>query len=360
MSRFSIAILGLLALSASLARADEEIVIRTPKGLTKVKGIIQSDTPQGLVLKSGQKIPADEIEDVAYDLSSSFQAALSYRNAFNSEREWMTNPDPKKRAAAYADALDKYTKAFQAVTDPKVKAHIEFRIGYIRGKKAQEDGSSPQMAITSLNSFMKSNPNSWPITRVVLLLAALQNEAKDYQGAEQTYAELLRLDVPEDVKNDARLQGALASVYLGKHAVAEAKLAELLKTLPKGSRAYARALVGQAECLFAANKSEEAIDLLKKAIKESDDKSLRAVAYNTLGSTFYKADQMKEARWEFLWVEMVYNQDRNELARALYHLSHIFDRLAEPEKAAQCRANLLDGAFTGTEWQRKLQKEQGK
>jgi len=41
-------------------------------------------------------------------------------------------------------------------------------------------------------------------------------------------------------------------------------------------------------------------------------------------------------------------------------LSHIFEKLADPDKAAQCRATLLEPAFGGTEYQRKLQKEQPK
>jgi tetratricopeptide (TPR) repeat protein len=347
-------------LVASFVRSDDDIYFKGAK-TTKNKSAIASESAKGVVLKNGQKIPAEDIEDIFYELTTSpVLATLSYRNAFTAERDWLAAVDAKKRAASFAEAVDKYQKAAQQISEPRVKGHLDFKLGYLRGKKAQEDGGDPKAAIAALNSYVKAYPNTWAVTRALTLLANLQNDSKDYAGAEQSFAELLKLDVSDDVKNDAKLQGALANIYLGKHAVAEAKLAELVKTLPKGSKAYGRALVAQSECLLATNKTDEAVGLLRAAIKESPDKSLRAVAYNALGANYYKADQFKEALWEFLWVDVNYNQDRNEHAKALYYLSHIFDRIADTDKAAQSRAALLDASYAGTEWQRRLQKEQGK
>jgi len=359
--RSTILMLGFIAIAVgAVAFADDDIYLKSAKGV-KSKGAIASESAKGIVLKSGQKIPAEDIDDVFYDLTTSpVLATLSYRNGFNSEREWMTTTDAKKRASAFADAIDKYQKARQQVAEPRVQGHLDFKIGYLRGKKSQEDATDPKTAIASLSAYVKAQPNTWAVARALILLAALQNDTQDYTGAEESFAELLKLDVSDDVKNDAKLQGALANIQLGKHAVAEAKLAELIKTLPKGSKSYARALVAQSECLLASNKTDQAVGLLRSAIKESEDKSLRAVAYNALGANYYKAEQYKEALWEFLWVDVKYNQDRNEHAKSLYYLSHIFDRLADADKAAQARTNLLDGAYAGTEWQRRLQTEKAK
>ena len=97
--------------------------------------------------------------------------------------------------------------------------------------------------------------------------------------------------------------------------------------------------------------------MLRQVINEIGDKSLKAVAYNTLGQCYYDSDQLKEARWEFLWVDVVFNQDKSEHAKALYYLSKIFDQLNEPERAQDCRDALLqDRAFAGMEWQRLAQK----
>jgi tetratricopeptide (TPR) repeat protein len=347
---------SLVVVVTATALADDEIFLR--KG-GKKKGVITGETPKGIALKSGDKIAAEDIDDILYDISQTDALkGLTYSNAFKAERDYLVATDGKKRAAFLTDALTKYQSAVGDIKEPRAKAHVDFKIAYLRGKKSQEDNSvaDAKAAITGLRAFVSANPTAWELPRALILLAKLQNDSKDYAGAEQSFSEILKLDVSEEVKNDARLQSALANIALGKHTVAESKLAELLKALPKNSPTLGRVLVAQSECLIAASKVDEAVDLLKKAIKDSDDKNLRAIAYNTLGENYAKQNQWKEALWEFLWVDVVYNQDKNEHARALFHLIQVFEQLAEPDKAAQVRATLLEPTFAGTEYQRKLQK----
>jgi predicted negative regulator of RcsB-dependent stress response len=346
----------------SIALAEDEVYLKAKAA--KSKGVIVAESSQRVVFKSGAKFAAEDIDDILYEwpVTGDVTASLAYINAFNSERTWLATTDAKKRAKEYANALDAYERAYQKSGDKKIKAHLDFKLGFLRGKKALEDNSDAKPAIARLREFATKNPNSWQVARALMLLAKLQSDGKDFVGAEQSFAEIAKLDVSDDVKNDARLQGALVNIQLGRIPTAEAKLNELLKTLPKGSKSYARALLAQSECLFAGKKPAEAVASLKQALKESpvDDKTLRATAYNSLGAYFYDSDQLKEARWEFLWVDVVYNQDKHEHARALYYLSHIFDKTGDSDKAAQCRALLLEPAFAGTEFQRKLQKEQAK
>lgn len=345
----------------TLALADDDIY---QKGKGKLKGVVVAESAKEVALKSGEKVKEADIDDIFYELAASNPTLvqLTYRNGFNSERDYLDpTKDAKKHATAYADALDKYEKTLAQVADKRVKAHLEFKIGYLRGKKALEDGTDPKVAIVRLADFTTKNPQAWQAPRALLLLAKLQLEAKDYGAAESSYNQLGKLDVADDVKQDAHLQAALLSVQQGKYPAAEVKLAEMLKTLPKTSKVYPRALVAHAECLMAANKADEAVEILKKTTKETTDKALKAVAYNTLGANYFKNDQFKEARWEFLWVDVVYNQDKNEHAKALYYLTHVFEKLAEQEKADECRDLLLnDKTFAGTDYQRKMQKERAK
>jgi len=343
------------------AFAQDEIFLKA-KG--NKKGVIASESPKEVAFKSGDKFLVEDIDDIFYEWpkgAGGIVEELAYQSAFKSERNWLTaTSDAKKRKLDFTSALESYEKAAAKATDKRIKVHLDFKLGYLRGQKALEDNADPKNAIARLRDFVTKNPNGWQVSRALMLLANLQSENKDFAGAEQSFAELAKLDVSADVKNEARLQGALLNLQLNRVSIAEAKIAELLKSLPKGSKSYARALVAQAECMLAAKKPAEAVEVLKQAIKESDDKSLRAIAYNALGTHFYDNDQLKEARWEFLFVDVVYNQDKREHARALYYLSHIFDKLGDPDNAAKCRDLLLDATFGGTEYQRKLQKEQTK
>jgi tetratricopeptide (TPR) repeat protein len=361
MTRLSTFLSAFAALAlGTIALADDEILLKTKAA--KAKGFVVSESTKEVVLKGGAKFAVDDIDDIIYDWQSADPlAGINYNSGFTSERAWLTASDAKKRAAAYTSALDSFEKAFLKATDKRIKAHLDFKLGYLRGKKALEDNSDPKIAIARLRDFATKNPGAWQIARTLTLLAKLQSDSKDFQGAELSFAEIAKLDVTEETKNEARLQGALINLQLGKVAVAESKLEELLKALPKGSKSHTRALIAKGECLIAGKKSPEAVAVFKQAINESgDDKSVKASAYNALGVHLYETDQLKEARWEFLWVDVVYNQDRPEHARALYYLCHVFEKLGELEKAAQCRATLLDPAFGGTEFQRKLQKEQSK
>src|SRR6185369_15668224 len=212
---------------------------------------------------------------------------------FNSERAWLSTSDPTKKKNDFKNALESYEKTAAKVADKRIKAHVDFKLGYLRGQKALEDNVDVKAAITRLRDFASKNPNGWQVARALTLLAKLQSDIRDFAGAAQSFAELAKLDVSADVKNEALLQGALLNIQLNRIGDAEAKLAELLKSLPKGSKSYARALVAQAECFLAAKKPAEAVENLKQALKESDDKGLRATAYNALGAYFYDADQLK-------------------------------------------------------------------
>lgn len=344
------------------ALADDEIQIKGKAN--KVKGVIVTESVKGIVLKNGDKYSGDEIDDVLYDATTSPVAAfLSYRNALIEEKEWLDGKDPKIRAKKYDSSLAKYEAAATGIVEKKAKAHIDFKLGYIRGKKAIEDNSEAlaKNAITRLRAYVKDNQASYLFPRALLMLAQLQIDTKDFIGAEASLGEILKLpDISEALKNGTQLDLAMVSIQNNKFAAARTKLDDLLKTLPKGSKEYGRALVMTADCLIAESKVDEAVSLLKQAIKESDDRGMRAVAYNTLGVNYFKKDDFKAARWEFLWVDVVYNQDKNEHARALYYLSHVFDRLGDADKGAQARATLLDPGYAGTAFQRKLLDEQKK
>jgi len=50
--------------------------------------------------------------------------------------------------------------------------------------------------------------------------------------------------------------------------------------------------------------------------------------------------QHRDAMWDYLWVDVIYNQDREATARALYHLIGVFIALGDKDKADQTRDRL--------------------
>ena len=57
----------------------------------------------------------------------------------------------------------------------------------------------------------------------------------------------------------------------------------------------------------------------------------------------------------FLIVDTLYNQDTDEHAKALYHLSILFDKVKnDPIRARQSKDKLLDPIYLKSEYQKKV------
>lgn len=343
-----------VAVTATLGLADDEVFVRSKD--KPYKGVIKSESPRGVVM-SGVKgmIPAENIIDVFYDIASADTRLNVYRPALASEKDY-NDPDPKKkdkRKANLADALKKYGEAYAKVQEKAAKRHLEYKLAVLTARQALDDGADLEPAIKRLRNFKIRHPGSWQFSACLELLGRLQLDAKEFQDAEATYLELAQADVAEDTKREAELSAAQVGIKAGKHQAALAKLRALAAKLPKDSKYRGRAKIAEAECLLAAKKDPEATALLRQIIKDTSDKNLKALAYNALGVHSYQGENLKEARWDFLWVDVVYNQDPAEHAKALYYLWMIFDKLGDKERAQECREALVgDRSFAGLEWQR--------
>jgi hypothetical protein len=340
---------------ASASRAEETLYIR---GKPAIKGLIKSESGRGIVFGK-LSFPPDDILDVKYEVEPIGVRLNEYNKAFLVEKEADEPGKETKKKAKLEEAAQRYEATLKGLTNnqPSAARHLEYKVAVLRARLARMDGSDPDAVIGLLKGFKTRHPNSWQITTCMKLLAEFQLEKKQFADAEQTYRELAQSEVADEVRQEAELSAAQVSLRAGNHALAQQKLEALIAKLPKNSPFALRARVAQAECLDAAKKSPEARKVLRQLIKDTTDKTLKAVAYNALGLSYYNAGMTKEARWEFLWVDVVYNQDRAEHAKALYYLSRIFEDLNEPERAQECREALNDRQFAGLEYQQRLVRE---
>src|SRR5206468_816045 len=107
-----------------------------------------------------------------------------------------------------------------------------------------------------------------------------------------------------------------------------------------------------------AGKIDQAVPKLQEIIDKSDDKDLKAAAYNTLGDCYRTANKPEDALWSYLWVDVQYNQKKSEHAKALFHLYKLFKDRQDEKKAKDCRDRLeKDKAFAGSEYQRLIANE---
>jgi tetratricopeptide (TPR) repeat protein len=354
-------VVAIALLSAgSMARAQEEVYVQGQE--KPLKGAIKSETPKGIVLSTAKDlIPAEKIVDVYYEIPSIELRINVYKPAQKAEKASHDSGKEADRKAALADAIKKYDDAATKLTgaDPvskSAKRHLEYKVAMLRLRQVHEEGATPESAIIKLKDFKTKHPTSWQIVRVLEALGRLQMSQGDFKGAEDTFKELAERDLSAESKLEAQLLAVQAIMQDGRNDVA-------LKTLqgmpvPEGPLA-ARVKVAQAQCLVATkqpDKAQEANKMLRQLVKDSTDRTVKAAAHNAIGQMLFEKGDYKEARWEFLWVDVVYNQDKDEHARALYYLWKTFENLNDAIRAQQCREELLSPQFAGLDYQRQAQK----
>jgi len=360
-------VLAVALAAAPAARAQEEVYVR---GNAKpLKGSITQEDAKGVKLGTKDLIPADEIVDVVYEVKP-ISVNIAYRNGVKFEKDSLDPAKDKDRKANLAEALKKYEEAQPKIdatdkTGVSAKRHLDYKIAMLRVRQVREDGDEPAKAMARLGEFAKKNRKSWQIISVLDTLAKLQLEEKKYAEAEETYQSLADLaDIPDEAKIDARLMVVRVKMYDPKKAPEALKAVRALQTelaankdLPKNSPLLSRAKAAEAECLATGGELDKAVKIVREVIKDSSDKEVKALGHNTLGFCYYTQGDKKAARWEFLWVDVVYNQDRNEHAKALYYLWKIFSEDGDAVRAQDCREALLAPQFTGMQYQRRLQEE---
>ncbi|MBX9680850.1 MAG: hypothetical protein K2X38_18995 [Gemmataceae bacterium] len=357
--RQGIAVFGCLLVAAATVHAQDQVLV---KGKKAVNGNIATENVKGVTFKSGDFFAGDDVDDIIYELNAkntpaqTTQTNIAYRGARDLEKASLEGKEGERKAKI-ASAIKEYADVSAKVTDKLIKRHLEYKAVALRARQASEDGLAPEAAVKQLVAYAGKNSSAWQSVQALKTAARIAQDLGDFPQTEAIYLQLAEMDLSPDLKLDYELQSALVSVQSGKFDAAMKKLKALETKMPKGSRQAVRAQVAQAECLANAKKIDEAIAMVKPILKDVTDKAGKAAAYNTLGYCYFQKEDFKQARWEFLWVDVVYNQDRKEHAKALYYLTQTFEKMNEPEKAQECREALLgDKAFAGTEWVRKLQK----
>jgi tetratricopeptide (TPR) repeat protein len=357
---------GLVGLAAGpAARADDEVRYydRATKKEVTATGTIQAEKPSSITLKgrtATKEIPALDVLDVVYQVPALIR--LDYKSAHNSESAAFTVTNTDDRKKALDSALKKYKDLLPKVTEEKSKRHFEFTIGRLLARQAEDDPSLQDPAMEKLVDFKKKNAGGWQLSACCRLLARLQLEKKDYDAAEKTYQELAGTpDLSREIRQECDLSIAQVLVAAKKYPDAEKKLQDLAKAVPADDPQASRVQAALAECLAATGKIDQAVPMLEGIIRQATDPDLKALAYNTLGDCYQLAKKPEDALWAYLWVDVLYHQNKKEHAKALYHLYKLFKERQDDPKAKQCREKLeKDKQFAGLEYQRLLEAEKDK
>ena len=148
----------------------------------------------------------------------------------------------------------------------------------------------------------------------------------------------------------------------GRYGPAKGKLQELQLKLPGDSPHRNKVQVYLAQCQVLGDNAAEAQQAekqLKALLASGDDKTLKALAHNTLGDYYRKLKRDEDAFWEYLRVDTLYNEDRFEHARAMYHLIQLFREVKKDADRSDSYLERLtkDPRFAGLEYTKKATKK---
>ena len=264
-----------------------------------------------------------------------------------------------KKADFLKTARDGYAELDRKLRgDSKIHRYLQFKIAHTTALLAK-DASSRDAAITALMEYKAAFSDGWEIVPALRMLARLQEEKGDAEAASQTYTDLAEVPgISATLKFKNQLRGAQLLLRVNKFADAETKLNQLAATMSKDDPQRTFVDVYLVQSQIAQKRYEGVEEKLKAAIRSSEDKNLRALAHNFLGDYYLLKKDRDRAFWEYLKVDTTYNQDKEEHAKALYHLWQLFNSPRNDSlRAAECLAKLKLKDFDGTLYQRMASSE---
>jgi hypothetical protein len=356
-----IAAVGLLA--GRPAQAQDKVIFydHAQKKEESLTGTIEAESAAGIKINvrgAVKEVPALEVRSVAY--RSKVFGAPDFRQDGKEDRAAMPSTKPDDRKRLLREALDGYQKMAPKLEDnPNARRYVEFKAAHVLAQLAREDPTQADAAIAALVKYKAAFPQGWEIVPALKLLAQMQEDKGDLDAAVQTYGELVNVPAaPRELKRESEVLVAKMLVRAGKYADAETRLKALGTSLAADDPQKPFIQVYLVQSQMAQNNLGQAEAQLKAILAGTADADVRALAHNSLGDYYQAKNQPEEAFWQYLRVDVLYGQDKNEHAKALYHLSKLFDKVKNDRERAQgCLERLMDKQYADCEYQKRAAKE---
>ncbi len=324
-----------------LLRADDRVEYRDSKNRATIviaNGTITDENFATVKVKlaAGGKevvIPVADLVKTTYDLPG--EAKINYNPVATLE----ANQD-------YVKALDGYKNLLgKTAGSEKAKRFFEYKIATISAAIASEKPDQSQAAIDALKKFVSTQTTTYLTANAARQLIALQLKANDSTGALATVDSWAKIaNLPKESKLEADLARVDVLLQSNKGKEAQAKAEELAKGLAASDPIKAR-LELYTFAGSAADPAAKMPDVAKKfddAIAKSSDNNFKSLAYLILGDCYRAKGQLRDAMWSYLWVDVVFNQDRSEHIKALDRLVQLFESegMKDAERAKMYRDKL--------------------
>jgi tetratricopeptide (TPR) repeat protein len=240
-----------------------------------------------------------------------------------------------------------------------VKQDIEYYRALCQCKLAMSEGGDKAAASAAMVSFVSKAPQSYHFYEAaevlgdVAMASGKWADAVKYYGPIASAGATLGEPWPD---YQMRANNALGRANLGEKQFGEAltKFQAVIgadASTPEAIRQKNLAQVGRAVCLAETGKAAEGINILQDLINKNDpqDGALFARAYNALGRCYLKQGKTKEAVLALLHTDVLFFNEADAHAEALYHLSKLWSEVNKSDRATAARTTLKQ-RYAGSIW----------
>jgi len=327
------------------------------------KGTLTEETPAEVTFKptgAGQpiKVRSADITEIEYRyINNDKFSPIEWKRPTNALRQALLEKKPAIRKMKLETSLEAFRALAPLVTDNKSWVrHVQFGIADVLAVMAEDDASQLDPAIGAVKKFKADYGDGWQLVKATKLLVRLLEQKGDEAGAQAAYTDLAdNAAAPKDVRQEFGLLVVRYLLRKGKHEEAATRARAVQEGLPAGDPLTMKLKVYLADCDVLARKYDSVEKDLKVVLDSNADNDVKALARNTLGDYFRARGEGDKAFWEYIWVDVHYNQDREELSKALYYLAKLFaDVRKDPLRAKECLERLCDEKqFGGLEYHKK-------
>jgi tetratricopeptide (TPR) repeat protein len=340
----SIILFNLLILGSGSAGFAQEADKIYPSNGVAVSGKIAEMTRNGVVM---------EVRGV----KTNYDSNIIQRIVFEGEPAQFTRAKEDVVNEQWDQALESLKKVdFKSIVRDDVRKDFNFYVGFVQSKLALVGQGDPQAAEARLFNFVKETPQSFHFYDSSDALGSLAAAAGGHDRAVRYFAALAASPYPAD---KIRAQFAIGNSQLALGNAGEALTAFKEASAINADDATAKrfqkfAAIGMLRCETAEKKFDSAIEKLRKLVSESDatDGELFARLYNALGEAHLQAGQQEEAALAYLHTDLLFTNDSETHAEALYNLVQLFAKL-DPPRVADAKER-LKSMYSNSAWAKKI------
>jgi tetratricopeptide (TPR) repeat protein len=328
-------------LGAGAATADDQIF---RKGGAPERGIINKMSRTDVTLNANgvdRSIPANEIVRISYE----------------GEPSEMSGVRRDLAEGNYKSALESLRKIDVSKIDRDViRQEVEYSRAFSMAQLAMREGGDKAAAEEALKDFASKYGQSYRFFNAAELAGDLAASAGKFADAAKYYNAVANV-----TWDDMRLRGTVAMGRMlsaqGKHDEALQRFDAVVNDSVNTAETQPlkqQAVVGRAVALAETGKAEEAIQSLTEAkgviaTNDPKDAKLMSRAYNALGNAYLKNGRKKEALLAYLHTDLLYFNEPDAHAEALYHLAGLWADVNKADRSVDAR-NTLKSRYAGSVW----------